>query len=433
MNDGTGKKTRVLSARQAISYVASGQTVFLGSGCGEPQALVEALVADHARLSHVNIVTGIQGSKTPYVAPELAPHFRLRTFMPSRGVRDAIRDGYADYVPVPLSQIPRLFRERVIPLDVAMIQVSPPNDEGQCSLGVSVAYAKAASESAVLVIAEMNARMPRTLGGAWVPISDIDIIVESDRPVLEVPAARQDAELTAIGRNVAGLVPDGATVQVGVGGIAEAVWKALEGHRDLGIHSGSLPDAVVDLVGRGVITNRRKTLDRGRIVAGQLIATRKLYDFAHDNPLFDMRPCDYTHDPSVLARHDRLVSVNSAVEVDLRGQVNAESLGGQQVAGVGGAIDFTVGAVLAPSGRSIVALPATARRGIETRIVAQVDGGVVTSPCSLIDFVVTEHGVAELRGKSLCERARALIAIADPKFREELGRAASARAPARVE
>lgn len=425
-----GRTTRTLSAAEAAAHVASGQTVFLGSGCGEPPSLVEALVADHARLSRVTIVTGIQGSRTPYAAPALAPHFRLRTFVSSRGVRDAIRDGRADYVPVPLSQIPRLFRERAIPLDVAMIQVSPPNGDGYCSLGVSVAYTKAAGRSADLVIAEMNARMPRTQGSGWVHLSDIDIVVESDRPVLEVPAPSLDGELAAIGRNVAGLVPDGATVQVGVGAIAEAVWQALGTHRDLGVHSGSLPDAVVDLVERGVITNSRKAVDAGRIVAGQLIATRRLYDYAHDNPLFDMRPSDYTHDPSVLARHDQLVSVNSAVQVDLRGQVNAESLGGLQVSGVGGAIDFTVGAVMATRGRSIVALPSTARRGTLSRIVPQVDGGVVTSPCSLIDFVVTEHGVAELRGKSLRERAAALVRVADPRFREDLERALSGGCPA---
>lgn len=412
--------SRWCTADEAAARVASGQSVFLSSGCGEPQTLVEALIRSAVRLRDVRIVTGLQGSKAPYVRPDLAPHFRLQTFMASAQVAEAIEKGDADYAPVQLSRIPDLMRSGRLPVDVAMVQVAPADEQGRYSLGVSVAYAKAAVAAATLVIAEVNARMPRTLGDSFIDAGEIDLLVASDRPVLEVRRAATDAAVEQIGLRVATLIADGDTVQVGVGTIAEAVWKALHRHRDLGVHSGSVADTLIDLIDAGVVTNRRKTIDPGRIVAGQLVGTERLYAYAHENPAFNMCPSDYTHEPRVLAGLDNLVSVNSALQVDLRGQVNAETLRGRQVAGVGGAIDFTVGARLSRGGRAIVALPSTAGNGRYSRIVPQLDDGVVTTPASLVDFVVTEFGIADLAGLTCVARARALIEVAEPGQRPAL-------------
>ena len=408
------------TASEAVARIQSGQSVFLGSACGEPQTLVEALLHDAARLHGVALLTGLQGSRAPYVAKDYAGHFRLRAFMASPAAAEAIARGDADYLPVPLSRIPPLMRGGRLHVDVALVQVAPADSHGRFSLGVSVAYAKAAVAAASLVIAEVNAQMPRTLGDAFIEAGDIDLFVASDRPVLEERRGETESSLARIGELVASLVADGDTMQVGVGAIADAVWLALRSHRDLGVHTGSVADSLVELVESGVVTNHRKSIDTGRIVAGQLIGTKRLYSYAHENPRFDMHPSDYTHNPAVLARIDRLVSVNSALQIDLRGQVNAETLRGRQVAGVGGAIDFAVGARLSPGGRTIVALPATAGGGRFSRIVPRLEDGVVTTPASLVDYVVTEHGIADLAGLPLGARAQALIAIAAPEHRAAL-------------
>jgi 4-hydroxybutyrate CoA-transferase len=416
---------RTRTARAAVRLIESGQTVFLSSGCGEPQELVDALIAERENFRNLRLITGVQGSNTPYVAPEYAAHFRLATFMASGRIRQAIRAGYADHIPAPLSQIPRLLREGIIPIDVAMVQVAPPDSDGNCSLGVSIAYAKAAVEAAKLVIAEVNVRMPRTLGDASIPISRIGVIVESDRDVLEVRASPVNDVLAVIGRHVASLVPERATMQIGVGATAEAIWSGLKDRQDLSVHSGSVADGVIDLIERGVVTNRFKSLDRGKLIVGQLIGTTKLYTYAHENPIFDMRQADYTHNPAVLARLNNFVSVNSALQVDLRGQINAETINGDQVAGVGGAIDFAYGATFAPGGHSIIALPSTAGGGKYSRIVPKLDDAVVTTPGTLVGYVVTEYGVADLRGKSLTARAEALLRIAHPIFKDVLSRRAA--------
>jgi 4-hydroxybutyrate CoA-transferase len=408
------------TARDAMSHIASGMTVFLSSGCGEPQELVEALIAERERFRNVRLLTGLQGSKAPYVAKEYAPYFQFTAFMASARVREAIREGYADYMPVPVSRLPRLFREGVIPIDVALIQVSLPDRNGNYSLGNSVAYTKAAVAAAKFVIAEVNAQMPRTLGDSVVAPGEIDLCVETDRPVIEVKGASLDDALLSIGRHVASLVPEHATMQVGVGATAEAIWQALANRRDLSVHSGAVADGLVDLIETGVVTNRFKPIDRGKVVTGQLIGTKRLNDFAHENPVIDMRPVEYTHDPAVLGQLKDLVSVNSALQVDLRGQVNAETLNGSQVAGVGGALDFAFGATLATGGRSIVALPSTAGDGKYSRIVTHLADAVVTTPATLIDYVVTEYGIAELRGKSLRDRSSALLSVAHPRFQGTL-------------
>jgi acyl-CoA hydrolase len=402
-----------------VAAVESGSTVFLGSACGEPQTLVEALTAEHERLRDVRLITGLQGSSAPYAAPEYARSFRLRTFMVSASVRTAVEAGEVDYIPCSVSRIGELFRSGEVALDVAMVQVSPPDAHGYCSLGITVSYTETAMRHARVVIAELNEQMPRTHGQGFVHVDEIDFAVRSDRALLEVQAAAISPELVAIGGHVAGLIPDGATVQVGVGAVADSTWRALAGHRGLGVHSGSLADAVVELVEAGVITNQGKPIWRGMSVAGQLIGTRRLYDYAHDNPAFALVSADVTHDPCTMARLPAFHSVNSALEVDLRGQVNSETLAGRQIAGTGGALDFAIGAQLSAGGRSIVALPSRSRKG-HSKIVSRIAGDAVTVPSSLVDYVVTEHGVAELRGRSLAERADALAAIAAPDARQAL-------------
>jgi 4-hydroxybutyrate CoA-transferase len=412
---------RLVSPERAVAEIRSGERVFLGSACGEPQTLVDELVVQHDRLRSVNVVTGLQGSAAPYTAPELASSFRLETFMVSGPARAAVERGDAVYIPCRLSRIPRLFEDGTLPIDVALIQVSPPDRHGFCSLGVTVAYTKAAARAARLVIAEVNERMPRTFGDAFIHVDEIELAVETDRPLLQVAAPEPEPGLDSIGEHVASIVPDGATVQIGVGAMADATWRALAHHRDLGVHSGSLADAVVDLIEGGAVTNARKRVHTGRTVAGQLIGTPKLYDYADGNPSFALATVDTTHDPRVIARLDGFVSVNSAVQVDLTGQVNSETIRGRQIAGVGGAIDFAMGASLARDGKSIVALRSLSRKG-DSRIVASMQHETITTPASLVDFVVTEHGIAALAGRSAAERARALVAVADPSVREELER-----------
>ncbi len=403
----------------AVACIETGSSVFLGSACGEPQTLVEALVADHERLSDVKIITGLQGSPAAYADPAYADAFRLRTFMVTATVSDAVQAGQVEYLPCSLSRIGGLFADGTIPLDVAMVQVSPPDSHGFCSLGTTVAYTLSAVRHARIVVAEMNQRMPRTHGEGFIHVAEINFAVRSEREVLEIEPADPTPELEAIGKSVASLIPDRATVQVGVGGIADSTWRALAGHSGLGVHSGSLADSVVDLIEAGIVTNENKRTWRGRSVAGQLIGTRRLYDYADDNPAFALMSTDVTHDPASIGLLASFHSVNSALQVDLRGQVNSETIAGRQVAGTGGALDFAVGARLSAGGRSIIAMPSKSRKG-HSRIVRETDRGAVTVPASLVDFVVTEHGIAELSGKSIDARARAMAAIADPQVREDL-------------
>lgn len=396
------------------------EVVFLGSACGEPQTLVETLVQHRERWHGLRLLTGLQGGAAAYAHPDFAAHFRLTTFMASRAVRAAYAEGRADHVPASVFQTDRLLADGRVPVDVALVQVSPPDQRGHCSLGVSVAYNLSAVSAAKVVVAEINEQMPRTRGEGQIHLSEIDEIVPSDRAVVSVAPAVPTETSLAIGQHVAGLVPDGATVQIGVGGVSNAIWQALSGHHDLSVHGGAAGDAVAGLLRSGVITGRNG-LDPARpVTVGQLIGTGELYGFAHENDAFWLGRPALTHNPAVLAGLSGYVSVVSALQVDLRGQVNAETLGGTQVAGVGGALDFAIGAKLASGGLSVVALPSSARRGQESRIVPRLPDGVVTLPATLVDVVVTEHGVADLRGQPLAGRRAALAAIAAPRFREDL-------------
>ena len=416
---------RIVSAAEAVAGIRSGDQLFIHAGAATPSILMDALVARASELEDVRILSLHTEGPDQHLAPELLGHFRHRALFIGPRARQAVNEGRAEYIPVFLSDVPGLFRDGHLPLDAALVNVTPPDAHGYCSLGTSVDAALAAVRTARTVVAQLNRSMPRTLGDGFVHESEIDLAVEVDAPPYEVPAPELGPVERTIGEHIAALVPDGATLQTGIGAIPAAVGVALRDKRDLGIHSEMVTDLVVDLVEAGVITGARKEINRGRIVSAILLGTRRLYDFAHDNPMFEMRPVDYTNDPSVIRRLSRMTAVNSAIEIDLSGQVVADSIGWRLYSGVGGQMDFMRGAALAPEGRAIIALPATAEGGRTSRIVVALrpGAGVVTTRAH-VRTVVTEFGVAELYGRSLAERAQALIAIAHPDFREDLGRAA---------
>jgi 4-hydroxybutyrate CoA-transferase len=412
---------RLTSPAEAVAGIRSGQQVFVHGGAAAPSLLLAALAARAPELDEVGMVHLHCEGPAPHLAPSLAGHLRHKALFIGANARAAVNEGRAEYVPVFLSDIPRLFAQRHLPIDVAFVNVSPPDAHGFCTLGTSVDIAVAAVRAADVVIAQINAAMPRTLGDGLLHVDDIDLGVECSLPPVS-PAHGPIGEVERqIGAVVADLVPDGATLQMGIGGIPSAVCAALGDKRDLGVHTEMFTDGVVDLVERGVITGARKERNRGKIVAAFLIGSERLYRFVHDNPMVEMRGADYTNDPSVIRTFRKMVAVNSAIEVDLTGQVCADSIGARLYSGVGGQVDFIRGAALADEGHAIIALPSTAVGGTRSRIVPtlQPGAGVVTTRAH-VQTVVTEHGVAELRGRSVSERARALIALAAPEFREEL-------------
>jgi len=405
----------------AIAEIRAGRRILIGSGAAEPTHLVSALVEHGDHLADNELVHLLTLGPAPYVQPEYAARFRHLAFFIGANVRDAVRAGRADFMPVFLSELPRLIQSRRVPIDVALIQVSPPDARGYVSLGVSVDIVRAAVASASLVIAEVNPRMPRTHGDSFLSVNDIGILVPVDTPVLEMPHAVPDPVALAIGQHVAGLIPNGATLQTGIGQIPSAVLSALVNHRDLGIHSEMVSDAVIDLVERGVISGKKKTLLPGKIVTSFIMGTRKLYDWADDNPVLELRPSDFTNDPLIIARNEKMVAINSALAVDLTGPVEADTVGGQFFSGIGGQVDFIRGAARSVGGKPVIALPSTARDGQVSRIQTTLEAGagVVTSRGD-VHYVVTEYGVADLWGKSVRERAMSLIDIAHPDHRAEL-------------
>ncbi len=418
---------KIVSAETAAQQVRSLDTVYVHSVAGAPQRLLTALVARAPELKGVHVVNVLTLGDAPYAAPEVADSFRTSVMFVGPNVRAAVEEGRAEYIPVFLSDVPKLFRRGVLPLDVALVQVSPPDRHGFCSLGVAVDASRAAVETAKTVIAQVNPRMPRTHGDSLLHVTEIDFGVEVDEPLAEAP----DVELTdaerAIGRNCAELIEDGACMQMGIGAIPDAVWEALSGHQDLGIHTEMFAPRAIDLVEKGVITGRKKKTHPGKIVSSFLIGNRRLYDFVDDNPLVLMLDVEYTNDTAVIRRNPKVAAVNSAIEVDLTGQVVADSIGTRQFSGVGGQMDFVRGAALSEGGKPIIALPSVTGKGA-SRIVPllQPGAGVVTTRAH-VHFVVTEHGVAHLYGKDMRARARALIAIAHPDHREALERAALSR------
>lgn len=411
---------RLKGAPDAVRAVGRGQKVFIGSGAALPQSLVGALAERAPQLTDTEIYHIMTLGTAPYADAKLTANFRHNAFFIGANTRAAIREGRADYTPVFLSEIPRLFRSRRIPLDVALIQVSPPDEHGYCSYGVSVDIVKAAAESATHVVAEVNRQMPRTLGDCFVHVSRLDQIVESDLPLPELAPTELDAVALDIGRNVASLVDDGSTLQLGIGVIPNAVLAQLGGKRHLGIHTEMFSDGVIDLIESGVIDCSKKTLLAGKVVTSFCMGTRRLYEYANNNPLFEFRSVEFTNDPFQIARNEKMVAVNAAIEVDLTGQVAADSIGSNFYSGIGGQVDFIRGAARSEGGKPVIALRSTAKGDSLSRIVLRLQGAGVVTTRGDVHYVVTEYGVADLWGKSVRERAMALIQIAHPKFREQL-------------
>jgi len=417
--------SRFVTAEEAVSVIKSGSRVFIHSVAAAPRRLIEAMTARAPELRVVEIVSIHTEGAAPYAAPEFAKSFRVNALFVGANVRRAVEEGRADYLPVFLSEVPSLFRTGILPLDVALVHVSPPDRHGFCSLGVAVDVTRAAVQTARTVIAQVNPRMPRSHGDGLIHIDQIDAMVEVDEPIHEMtPHVLTDQE-RAIGRHCAELVDDGATLQIGIGAIPQATLAALGDHHRLGIHTEMISDGVVDLVEKGVVTGEAKRIHPGKVVAGFAFGSKRLYDFLDDNPLVAMLDMAYINDTAVIRRNPKVTAINSAIEVDITGQVCADSIGDRQYSGVGGQMDFIRGAALSEGGKPIIALPSVTSSG-ESRIVSMLKpaAGVVTTRAH-VHFVVTEHGIADLFGKNLRQRAAALIAIAHPAHRETL--AAEAR------
>jgi acetyl-CoA hydrolase len=415
-------RQRLTTAAEAVRVIRSGQRLFLTGNCSMPTALLDALVARAPELENIEIVQVLTIGDSSYVAPGMESHLRVNTQFIGPSVRQAVNEGRADFTPVFLHEIPDLYRTQLRP-DVALIHVSTPDEHGFCSFGIEVGVSKPAAWAAKTVIAQVNPQMPRTLGDSFIHISRLNHIVEVDIPLPELPMGSADPLEAAIGAHIAGEIEDGSTLQMGIGGIPDGVLRALRsaGVRDLGIHSEMFSDGVVDLVEQGIITNERKTIHPGKIIAGFLMGTQRLYSFVDNNPIVELHPTDYVNDPFVIAQNDKMVAINSAIEVDLTGQVCADSIGHRLYSGVGGQVDFIRGAARSNGGKPIIALPSTAKDDAISRIVATLKpgAGVVTSRND-VHYVVTEYGVAALRGKTIRQRVLALINIAHPKFRDEL-------------
>jgi len=431
MNAASVYQSRVTTAAEAVKQsVKSGNRIFLTGNVSVPLVLLDALVQHAPNIQGVEICQALTIVGGDYVKPELEGHLRVNSMFISANVRKAVQEGRADFTPVLLSEFPLLFKRGILPIDVALIHVSTPDEHGFCSLGVEVGLTKSAAESAKVIIAEVNDQMPRTLGDSFIHVSRLTHIVPVNYPIPQhAMGAEGDMDIVqGIAGHVASLIPDGATMQLGIGSIPDAVLKFLMDKRDLGIHTELFSDGVIDLVNAGVLTNARKTLHPGKIVAGFILGTQKLYDWVNDNPMVEMHPTEYVNDPFIIAQNEKMVAVNSAIEVDLTGQVCADSIGPKLYSGVGGQLDFIYGASRSKGGVPVIALPSTAvmRDGTAvSKITAMLKpgAGVVTTR-NHVRFIVTEQGIADLYGKTIRQRAQALIAIAHPQFREELTRQA---------
>jgi acetyl-CoA hydrolase len=414
-------ESRIVTADEAVSVIKSGNRLFLTGNCSVPQKVLSALVRYAPEIQNVEICQALTIGPTDYVAPEMEGHLRVNTMFISANIRKAVNEGRADFTPVLLSEFPLLFKRGLLPVDVALIHVSPPDEHGFCSLGIEVGLTKSAAESARVIIAEVNQRMPRTLGDSFIHVSRLHYVVpvDYDLPELAMGDEGPSEVVEKIASHIAELIPDGATMQLGIGAIPDAVLKYLFEKRDLGIHTELFSDGVVDLVEAGVLTNSRKTLHPGKIIAGFILGTRRLYEWVDDNPLIELHPTEYVNDPFVIAQNERMVAINSAIEVDLTGQICADSIGTRLYSGVGGQLDFIYGASRSKAGVPIIALPSTARDFSRIVTTLKPGAGVVTSR-NHVRYVVTEFGVADLYGKTIHQRSQALINIAHPQFREKL-------------
>lgn len=411
---------RIVTPEEAVAGIASGDQIYLQCAAATPSVLLDALVARASELRDVSMVHLHTEGPGPHLRPEMAPHFRHRALFIGPNARAAVNEGRADFVPVFLSDVPQLFLKGALPLDAVFINVSPPDAHGFCSLGTSVEAMHAAISASTTVIAQFNASMPRTLGESFVHVNDIDLAIEVDVPPYEHARPELGDVERRIGQYIADLVPDGATLQLGIGAIPAATALFLTDKQNLGVHTEMFTDSIVDLVRAGVVTGAHKERNRGKIVTAFMMGTAELYRFVDNNPMIEMRAVDFTNDTHVIRSFSRMVAINSAIEVDLSGQVVADSIGYRMYSGVGGQMDFIRGAALATEGRPIIALPSVASNGISRITPALREGGGVVTTRAHVRTVVTEWGVAELFGRSLRERAKALIAIAHPDHRDRL-------------
>ena len=414
-------QSRIVSPDEAARVIKSGQRVFLTGNCSVPQKVLSALVKYAPELQNVEICQALSIGPADYVAPEMEGHIRVNSMFISANVRKAVNEGRADFTPVLLSEFPLLFKRGILPVDVALIHVSPPDEHGFCSLGVEVGLTKSVAESAQTIIAEVNQKMPRTLGDCFLHVSRLNYVVPVDYGLPELAMGDEGPSevIEKIAGHIAELIPNGATMQLGIGAIPDAVLKYLFEKRDLGIHTELFSDGVIDLVDAGVLTNARKTLHPGKIIAGFILGTQRLYEWVDDNPLIELHPTEYVNDPFVIAQNERMVAVNSAIEVDLTGQICADSIGTRLYSGVGGQLDFIYGASRSKGGVPIIALPSTAKTISRIVTTLKPGAGVVTTR-NHVRYVVTEYGVADLYGKTIRQRAQQLINIAHPQFREQL-------------
>ena len=415
-------KNLAVSAADAVSVVQGGHNVFVHGACATPAPLLDALCA-RRDLADVKLYHLHTAGPAPFAERGRESEFRSVSFFTGAPLRQAVADGRADFVPIFLSDIPGLFLSGAVKLDVAFLQLSPPDVHGLCSLGTSCDAAKAAADTARLVVAEINEQMPRTHGNNVIPLDRVHAFVATDRPLVEHAPEKESVVEARIGELVANLVEDGSTLQMGIGGIPDAVLSRLHNKHDLGIHTEMFSDRVVDLVESGAVTNRLKAVGTGRIVTSFVNGSRRLFDFVHDNPLVAFYPCDWTNDTSVIRKNPKVVAINSAIQIDLTGQVCADSIGHRIYSGIGGQMDFIRGAALSRGGKPIIALPSTASGGAVSRLVVELNAGAgVVTTRGHVHWVVTEYGAVNLHGQSLRERGEALISIAHPDFRAELRR-----------
>jgi len=412
---------RIISAEDAAKMVVSGQRIFLTGNCSTPQVFLGALVDRYEELQSVEVVQLLGLGPDEYITPQMAEHIRINSLFIAPNMRNAINAGLADFTPIFLSEIPRLFRTGRLVLDIAVIQVSPPDRHGYCSYGVEVGVTKSAAESAGLVIAEVNPNMPRTLGDSFIHVSQINHFIEVDYHLPELPSVPSSPVQDQIAEHIAELIPDGATLQLGIGGIPDAVLRRLDGHRNLGVHTELFGDGVMEMIEKGIITNAMKSIHPGKVVAGFVLGSQKLFKYIHDNPIFEMHPTEYVNDPFVISQNTKMISINSAIEIDITGQVCADSIGPSFYSGAGGQLDFVRGASRSEGGMTFIALPSTARKDTLSRIVPQLKpgAGVVTTRYD-VHFVATEFGVIDLWGRNIEERVVGIINIAHPDFRDEL-------------
>ena len=412
---------QIATPEEAASRIRSGQRVFVGTGCAQPARLVKAMCARSRDLVDMEVVHLLTNGDAPYATRELSDNFRVNSFFISANVREIIQDGLGDYTPIFLSDIPRLFTSGQLPLDVALIQVTPPDPQGRCSLGISVDIVKSAAENATLVIAQVNPNMPRTLGDSFIHVHDLDVLVPVEDPLIEVPLVHVNESTRRIGEYIAALIEDDSTIEFGIGRIPQSVFEFLKGKKNLGVHTEMFTDAIMDAIKSGIITGSRKSTDRNRVVASFCMGTRALYEFIDNNPAFSFHPTEYVNDPYIIGQQTKQVAINVALEVDLTGQVCADSLGTQFYSGIGGQVDFNRGAARSRGGKAIIALPSTAQNDSLSRITTRLSAGAgVVTTRGDVHYVVTEYGVAYLHGKSVQARAIALISIAHPKFRAQL-------------